>query len=66
MIVRKLMQVMLDTNQLLSTSIIAHCDLLSMGADQRKPFIAKGSVRESFPIKIFKMIEHIDLHEPAH
>ena len=48
-----------------NAGIIAYRDLSSnMVADKRKPFVAKGGVRESFPIKLFKMLEHIDLHEP--
>ena len=48
-----------------NAGIIAYRDLSSnMVADKRKPFVAKRSVRESFPIKLFKMLEHIDLHEP--
>ena len=47
-----------------TTGIITYRDLLSMGADERKPFVGKGGARDSFPIKLFKMLEHIDLHEP--
>jgi len=47
-----------------TTGIIAYRDLFSMGAEERNTFVAKGGVRDSFPIKLFKMLEHIDLHEP--
>jgi hypothetical protein len=48
-----------------TTGIIAfRAEVFSMVADERKPFVAKGGARESFPIKLFKMLEHIDLHEP--
>jgi hypothetical protein len=47
-----------------TAGIMAYRDLFSMVADESKPFVAKGTVRESFPIKLFKMLEHIDLHEP--
>ena len=39
-------------------------EVFSMVADERKPVVAKGGVRESFPMKVFKMLEHIDIHEP--
>jgi hypothetical protein len=48
-----------------TNSIIAfRAEVFSMVADERKPFVAKSGARESFSIKLFKMLEHIDLHEP--
>ena len=47
-----------------TTGIIAYrAEVFPMVADERK-LVAKGGVRQSFPMKLFKMLEHIDLHEP--
>ena len=47
-----------------TAGIIAYraAEVFSMVADERKLVVAKGGVRESFPMKLFKMLEHIDLH----
>jgi hypothetical protein len=48
-----------------NAGIIAYraAEVFSIVADERK-LVTKGGVRESFPMKLFKMLEHIDLHEP--
>ena len=48
-----------------TAGIIAYsAEVFSIVADKRKLVVAKGGVRESFPMKVFKMLEHIDIHEP--
>jgi len=48
-----------------TTGIIAFCaDVFFIVANERKPFVTKGGVQESFSIKLSKMLEHIDLHDP--
>jgi len=36
----------------------------SMVNNTEKPLVTKGGVRVPFPVKLFQMLQHIDLHEP--